>query len=219
MVVTDTGCGMSEQMLAQVFQPFEQEDGSTARKYGGSGLGLSIVKYLVELMGGSIRVNSAKRKGSTFTVQLTLPYAEELAEKDSTTAEQNLHGLHLLLAEDNPLNQELCLELLKSRGISSDCAVNGKEALELFTNSAPGTYALILMDIQMPVLDGYQTTQAIRSSTHPQAQTIPIISLSADAFTEDIRCAYASGMNDHVSKPIVPEELFAAITRVLKTLN
>ena len=86
-------------------------------------------------------------------------------------------------------------------------------------NSAPGTYALILMDIQMPVLDGYQTTQAIRSSTHPQAQTIPIISLSADAFTEDIRRAYASGMNDHVSKPIVPEELFAAITRVLKTLN
>ena len=219
MVVTDTGCGMSEQMLAQVFQPFEQEDGSTARKYGGSGLGLSIVKYLVELMGGSISVNSAKGKGSTFTVQLTLPYAEELAEKDSTTAEQNLHDLHLLLAEDNPLNQELCLELLKSRGISSDCAVNGKEALELFTNSAPGTYALILMDIQMPVLDGYQTTQAIRSSTHPQAQTIPIISLSADAFTEDIRRAYASGMNDHVSKPIVPEELFAAITRVLKTLN
>lgn len=219
MVVTDTGCGMSEQMLAQVFQPFEQEDGSTARKYGGSGLGLSIVKYLVELMGGSISVNSAKGKGSTFTVQLTLPYAEELAEKDGTTAEQNLHGLHLLLAEDNPLNQELCLELLKSRGISSDCAVNGKEALELFTNSAPGTYALILMDIQMPVLDGYQTTQAIRSSTHPQAQTIPIISLSADAFTEDIRRAYASGMNDHVSKPIVPEELFAAITRVLKTLN
>ena len=219
MVVTDTGCGMSEQMLAQVFQPFEQEDGSTARKYGGSGLGLSIVKYLVELMGGSISVNSAKGKGSTFTVRLTLPYAEELAEKDSTTAEQNLHGLHLLLAEDNPLNQELCLELLKSRGISSDCAVNGKEALELFTNSAPGTYALILMDIQMPVLDGYQTTQAIRSSTHPQAQTIPIISLSADAFTEDIRRAYASGMNDHVSKPIVPEELFAAITRVLKTLN
>ena len=216
MVVTDTGCGMSEQMLAQVFQPFEQEDGSTARKYGGSGLGLSIVKYLVELMGGSISVNSAKGKGSTFTVQLTLPYAEELAEKDSTTAEQNLHDLHLLLAEDNPLNQELCLELLKSRGISSDCAVNGKEALELFTNSAPGTYALILMDIQMPVLDGYQTTQAIRSSTHPQAQTIPIISLSADAFTEDIRRAYASGMNDHVSKPIVPEELFAAITRVLK---
>ena len=174
------------------------------------------VKYLVELMGGSISVNSAKGKGSTFTVQLTLPYAEELAEKDSTTAEQNLHDLHLLLAEDNPLNQELCLELLKSRGISSDCAVNGKEALELFTNSAPGTYALILMDIQMPVLDGYQTTQAIRSSTHPQAQTIPIISLSADAFTEDIRRAYASGMNDHVSKPIVPEELFAAITRVLK---
>ena len=219
MVVTDTGCGMSEQMLAQVFQPFEQEDGSTARKYGGSGLGLSIVKYLVELMGGSISVNSAKGKGSTFTVQLTLPYAEELAEKDSTTAEQNLHDLHLLLAEDNPLNQELCLELLKSRGISSDCAVNGKEALELFTNSAHGTYALILMDIQMPVLDGYQTTQAIRSSMHPQAQTIPIISLSADAFTEDIRRAYASGMNDHVSKPIVPEELFAAITRVLKTLN
>ena len=216
MVVTDTGCGMSEQMLAQVFQPFEQEDGSTARKYGGSGLGLSIVKYLVELMGGSISVNSAKGQGSTFTVQLTLPYAEEFAEKDSITAEQNLHGLHLLLAEDNPLNQELCLELLKSRGISSDCAVNGKEALELFTNSDPGTYALILMDIQMPVLDGYQTTQAIRSSTHPQAQTIPIISLSADAFTEDIRRAYASGMNDHVSKPIVPEELFAAITRVLK---
>lgn len=173
----------------------------------------------------NIHANTPEFENTTYAAYyeqsslLTLPYAEELAEKDSTTAEQNLHGLHLLLAEDNPLNQELCLELLKSRGISSDCAVNGKEALELFTNSAPGTYALILMDIQMPVLDGYQTTQAIRSSTHPQAQTIPIISLSADAFTEDIRRAYASGMNDHVSKPIVPEELFAAITRVLKTLN
>ena len=214
--VLDDGPGIPPEMLEQVFEPFFRLDEARSPHTGGSGLGLSIVKYLVELMGGSISVNSAKGKGSTFTVQLTLPYAEEFAEKDSITAEQNLHGLHLLLAEDNPLNQELCLELLKSRGISSDCAVNGKEALELFTNSDPGTYALILMDIQMPVLDGYQTTQAIRSSTHPQAQTIPIISLSADAFTEDIRRAYASGMNDHVSKPIVPEELFAAITRVLK---
>ncbi|WP_455654606.1 ATP-binding protein [Phascolarctobacterium sp.] len=217
MTVTDTGCGMSEQMLAQVFQPFEQEDGSTARKYGGSGLGLSIVKHLVELMDGSISVQSSKGSGSTFTVRLTLPYAENITAAGSDTgAAQNLPGLKLLLAEDNLLNQELCLELLQSRGISSDCANNGQEALELFNGSVPGTYDLILMDIQMPVMDGYQATQAIRASSHPQAQTIPIISLSADAFTEDIQRAYASGMNAHVSKPVVPEALFAAIAGILK---
>lgn len=217
LVVSDTGCGMSEQMLAQVFQPFEQEDGSTARKYGGSGLGLSIVKYLVEAMGGSVSVHSVKDSGSTFTVRLTLPYAENITAAGSGTGTaQSLHGLHLLLAEDNLLNQELCLELLQSRGISSDCAGNGQEALELFSGSAPGTYDLILMDIQMPVMDGYQATQAIRASSYPQAQTIPIISLSADAFTEDIQRAYASGMDAHVSKPIVPEELFAAIERLVQ---
>jgi signal transduction histidine kinase len=217
LVVSDTGCGMSEQMLAQVFQPFEQEDGSTARKYGGSGLGLSIVKYLVEAMGGSVNVHSVKDSGSTFTVRLTLPYAENItAAGNGTGAAQSLHGLHLLLAEDNLLNQELCLELLQSRGISSDCAGNGQEALERFSGSAPGTYDLILMDIQMPVMDGYQATQAIRASSHPQAQTIPIISLSADAFTEDIQRAYASGMDAHVSKPVVPEELFAAIERLVQ---
>lgn len=212
MTVTDTGCGMSEQMLAQVFQPFEQEDGSTARKYGGSGLGLSIVKHLVELMDGSISVHSSKGSGSTFTVRLTLPYTENItAAAGQTGAAQNMPGLKLLLAEDNPLNQELCLELLKSRGITSDCAANGQEALDMFNASTPGTYDLILMDIQMPVMDGYQATQAIRASSHPQAQTIPIISLSADAFTEDIQRAYASGMNAHVSKPVVPQELFDTI--------
>lgn len=216
LTVTDTGCGMSEQMLAQLFQPFEQEDGSTARKYGGSGLGLSIVKHLVELMDGSISVQSSKGGGSTFTVRLTMPYTDKIVtDEAAAAAARDLHGLHLLLAEDNQLNQELCLELLKSRGISCDCAANGQEALELFDNSAPGTYALILMDIQMPVMDGYQSAQAIRSSAHPQARTIPIISLSADAFTEDIKRAFASGMNAHVSKPIIPEELFAAIAGAL----
>ena len=152
-------------------------------------------------------------KGSTFTVQLTLPYAEELAEKDSTTAEQNLHGLHLLLAEDNPLNQELCLELLKSRGISSDCAVNGKEALELFTNSAPGTYALILMDIQMPKMDGYAATEAIRRLKDDAKRRIPVIALTANAFTEDEQKARDAGMDAFVAKPIDFETLLAVLAK------
>lgn len=218
LVVTDTGCGMSEQMLSQVFQPFEQEDGSTARKYGGSGLGLSIVKNLVEMMHGQIIVSSTKNSGSTFMVELPLTIGAEItaATVSIAAAQEKLQGLHVLLAEDNLINQELCLELLHSCGMTCDCAANGQEALNMFTDSKPGFYALILMDIQMPVLDGYAATLRIRASAHPEAQTIPIVAVSADAFMEDIKRAQASGMNAHVTKPIVPDEFFRAMLLVLQ---
>lgn len=217
LTITDTGCGMSDKMQVNLFQPFEQEDGSTARKYGGSGLGLSIVKNLVDMMQGQISVTSTKGNGTAFKVMLTLPYskADSAAISTATASTVDLQGLHVLLVEDNLLNKELCLEILKGWGLNCDCADNGEEAVTMFSASAPGTYDLILMDIQMPTMDGYTATRQIRSSSHPQAATIPIIALSADAFAEDVLRARQSGMTSHVAKPIVPGDLFQTISDAL----
>lgn len=217
LMVADTGCGMSKSMLKHVFQPFEQEDGSTARKYGGSGLGLSIVKSLVEMMRGNVSVSSIKGSGTTFTIDIVLPYSTQInSNHNKKSADlKRLKGLKILLAEDNPLNQELCLELLKNCGINATCAVNGEETVRLFQASTDGTFDLILMDIQMPVMDGYEAARQIRVSAHPQAATIPIIALSADAFAEDIKRALSCGMSAHVAKPIVPEELYQTMLNVL----
>ena len=226
ITVKDNGIGMSKEYLPHIFEEFTREHSSTESHITGTGLGLPIVKSLVNLMGGTIDVESELGAGTITTVCLTfgLPTEEQLAahQHKDEILEQSLQTLsekRVLLAEDNDLNAEIVLTVLEENGIHAEHVKDGALCLKAVQNAPEDYYNVILMDIQMPVLDGYQTTQAIRSSTHPQAQTIPIISLSADAFTEDIRRAYASGMNDHVSKPIVPEELFAAITRVLKTLN
>lgn len=222
-LVKDTGCGMSEEMVTRLFQPFEQESAETAQKYGGSGLGLAITKHLVELMKGTIRVSSKKLKGTTFTV--TIPLEEDATLSDKT-AEGSLNSdkqekfdftnKRFLLAEDNELNREIAVELLKKVHAEIDTAVNGKMAVDLFSASSEGTYDIILMDMQMPVMNGVDATRQIRFLSHPQAETIPILAMTANAYTEDINACLAAGMNGHLAKPIEPELLYRTINSFLK---
>jgi signal transduction histidine kinase/DNA-binding response OmpR family regulator len=349
--VSDTGCGMDQDMLARLFQPFEQESAATARNHGGSGLGLSIVKNLVTMMGGAIEVQSEKGKGTTFTVDLPfdrcdtqrqtatvsmkklrvlavdddkdardymsavlkrigvrystadsgekaltmfeeartandpfnvcildwkmpgmtgIEVSKQLRAKynkdavviiasaydhsevedeardagadrfvtkplfqstlfdllmtlsggklmdQNTAAEYDFTGRHVLLAEDNDMNRMVGAGLLKKAHITCDTAMNGQEALEKFEQSAPGTYDAILMDIQMPVMDGYAASRAIRACGHPEALTIPIIALTANAFTDDVAAALQAGMNDHVAKPIELNVLLSALQKAFE---
>lgn len=346
ITIKDTGEGMSEDMLKHIFQPFEQEDGTTARKHGGSGLGLSITKNLVDLMNGTIKVKSIKNIGTEFKVSIPFKYeklipnemkalygkniivlfcdenliccmpehsdllninitystsyddciekikknnydiciingdddtrdyidicsnirreqysndlkiiiisyelsrfkknfsalsadfliskpvflsdineaASEIDDpkiynkKESGSDKYDFSGRRIILAEDNAINRELATELLSMSGITVDCADNGIEALKLFENSPPETYACIIMDIQMPEMDGYETSEKIRKSAHSQSKTIPIIAMSADAFYEDIKHSLRSGMNDHISKPINSDILFKTLKKYI----
>ncbi|MDD3220693.1 MAG: response regulator [Lachnospiraceae bacterium] len=352
--VRDTGIGMSKEYMSRMFTPFEQESAATARNYGGSGLGLSISRNLVKLMGGNITVDSEQGKGTAFTVLLAFGQCEQRNESHLTTdsfsnlralvvddeesaceythnllnrcgiksdtvtsgkkairrvksrmetdhpydfcildwnmkemdgldtarsireicgadlpiiiatgydysaiieeaqkagvnkiiakplfqsslfdmlvntfgkyvpkkeiekkQEQiDFKGMHVLLAEDNEMNMEIAVDILTKAGMDITQAVNGKEALDMFTNSEPDTYKAILMDVQMPVMDGYEATRAIRKSSHPQAKSIPIIAMTANAFTSDVTAALAAGMNDHIAKPISYEHLFTALSRL-----
>ncbi|MEA5084095.1 MAG: transporter substrate-binding domain-containing protein [Lachnospiraceae bacterium] len=350
-VVTDTGCGISEEFLDRIFQPFEQNDATTAQKYGGSGLGLSIAKNLTELMNGKISVSSKLEEGSTFTVELpfglteshvmfpensfnnmnaivvdddlvTCKYASSILDriglrhsyvtsgytaietikeshdkgddyniciidwkmpdidgmettrrirelygkntiiiiasaydlseiedeakaagadtliskplfqsslfntlvnvvggkynkKESKEISYNFNGKKVLLAEDNALNREIAIELLSMVGIVADSAENGKSAVEKFESSTAGTYSAILMDVQMPVMDGHEATRLIRGLKHDQATSIPIIAMTANAFTEDITAAISAGMNEHISKPIDTQVLFAVLNKYI----
>lgn len=210
-VVEDTGIGMSEEYLEHIFQPFEQEKASVALNYSGSGLGLSIVKNLVDLMGGDIRVVSEKGRGSRFTVILRLPQAELPQEKIADIGdipELSLKGYKLLLAEDNELNAMIASELITAQyGMEVDIAENGQLALERFAASEEREYAAILMDIRMPVMDGLNAARAIRALEHPRARTVPIIAMSANAFQEDVALSLESGMNAHLSKPFDVDKL------------
>lgn len=209
-VVEDTGIGMSEDYLEHIFQPFEQESASVALNYAGSGLGLSIVKNLVDLMGGEISVTSEKGRGSRFEVRLSLPRAdgpEETMESEAIP-DLPLKGLKLLLVEDNELNAMIASELITSQcGMKVDTAGNGQIALDCFTSSGAKEYAAILMDIRMPVMDGLTSARKIRESNHPRALKIPIIAMSANAFQEDVTLSLENGMNAHLSKPIDMEKL------------
>ena len=187
-----------------------------ASPHAGSGLGLSIVKNLVELMGGEITVASSKGKGSRFEVSLQLDRAEELEDTESACEEAwakiSLEGRKLLLAEDNDLNAMIATELITSKwNMRVDWAENGREALNRFVSSAPGEYAAILMDIRMPVMDGLEAAAAIRKLDHPRAATVPIIAMSANAFAEDVALSLESGMNEHLSKPIDMAKLERAL--------
>jgi signal transduction histidine kinase len=235
--VSDTGVGMGPEMIKRLFKPFEQESAGTAKKYGGSGLGLSICKNLVTLLHGNIVVESAKGKGTTFTVELPFKTTGRASEpvgksefkdpgllansgKESLRAvplsNYDFSGHRALLAEDNAINSEVARELLHMAKLDCDLAFNGQEAVDKFNNSAPGTYDLILMDIQMPVLDGYGATKAIRALPRPDGKTIPIFAMTADAFTEDVSTALASGMNGHLAKPIDVAKLYATVASVIK---
>ena len=207
-LVSDNGMGMSADFKDTIFDAFTRAESSMMNKIQGTGLGMAITKNLVEAMGGTIDVESELGQGSCFEVLIDLRIAEdrfvssaEQAEKDEP-AGNVLKGMRFLCAEDNELNAEILMELLKIEGAECTICENGKRVLEAFEQSAPGDYDMILMDVQMPVMNGYEATKAIRRSSHELAKTIPIIAMTANAFSEDIQHSLAAGMNAHVSKPV-----------------
>ena len=218
--VHDTGKGMDAKFISRIFKPFEQESQDITKQYGGSGLGMSITDRLVHLMGGEIVIDSMLGKGSDFSVYLTLPIAEvseiETEQEDETGTDFTFNGCHILMAEDNEINAEIAVSILENEGAEVDVAVNGKDAVEKYAASAPGTYNFILMDIQMPVMNGRDAAKQIRSMDRKDAGEIPIFALSADAFVEDQRLSAMSGMNGHFTKPIDFEEMRVQIGKILK---
>lgn len=221
--VADTGEGMSEEMLGRLFEPFEQEMAETAQKHGGSGLGLSIAKNLVELMGGNISCQSKKGEGTVFTVSIPFlldTQAQEIGgdegaapEREKSEKTYDFSGKTVLLAEDTEMNAEIAMELLELVGLKTDHAWNGRQAVEMFTASAPGTYMAVLMDVQMPEMNGYEAARAIRASAHPDAAKIPVFAMTANAFTEDVSAALNAGMNGHIAKPIDTEILYETLRK------
>lgn len=221
--VHDTGIGMKPEFNSRIFRPFEQEDASTTRRFGGTGLGMAISDQLVKLMGGQIVVNSQPQVGSDFSVFLSLPVADEAAvEKETgktTTDDDNTdtpdRGCRLLLAEDNDINAMIAVEILGKKGAEVDVAENGQVAVDRFASLPEGYYDAILMDIQMPVMDGRAAAKAIRAMSRSDAKRIPIFALSADAFVEDERLSRESGMNGHLAKPINFDELWKTLQKAL----
>ena len=207
-LVSDNGMGMSADFKETIFDPFTRAESSVTNKVQGTGLGMAITKNLVEAMGGTIDVDSELGQGSCFEVLMDLKIAEDrtvaLAAQEETDEQDGniLQGMKFLCAEDNELNAEILMELLKIEGAKCTICENGKEILKAFEQSAPGDYDMILMDVQMPVMNGYEATKAIRRSSHELAKTIPIIAMTANAFSEDIQHSLAAGMTAHVSKPV-----------------
>lgn len=223
--VEDNGIGMSEEFMKYMFAPFSRDE--RVRHIQGTGLGMSIAEGIVEAMKGDIQVESRLGEGSRFTVTLYLKIVSpsETAKKEACNMAREetkalneipLEGRRILLVEDNQLNMEIAKTMLLESGLKVDEAENGKIALERFAASEPGSYDAIFMDIQMPVMDGYEATRAIRRCAHPQAGTIPIIALTANAFAEDIAKALTAGMNDHVQKPIDYVRLLAVFRQNLE---
>ena len=207
-LVSDNGMGMSADFKETIFDPFTRAESSVTNKIQGTGLGMAITRNLVEAMGGTIDVESELGQGSCFEVLMDLKIAEDrtvaLAAQEETDKQDGniLQGMRFLCAEDNELNAEILTELLKIEGAECTICENGEEILKAFEQSAPGDYDMILMDVQMPVMNGYEATKAIRRSSHELAKTIPIIAMTANAFSEDIQHSLAAGMNAHVSKPV-----------------
>ena len=207
-LVSDNGMGMSADFKDTIFDAFTRAESSLTNKIQGTGLGMAITKNLVEAMGGTIDVESELGQGSCFEVLMDLKIAEDrtvaLAAQEETDEQDGniLQGMRFLCAEDNELNAEILMELLKIEGAKCTICENGKEILKAFEQSAPGDYDMILMDVQMPVMNGYEATKAIRRSSHELAKTIPIIAMTANAFSEDIQHSLAAGMTAHVSKPV-----------------
>lgn len=213
--VADTGIGIEAAALTRIFNSFEQAEKSTAARRGGTGLGLSISSRLVQMMGGSLEVRSEEGKGSEFFFTLSFDYAPEAARPAAAESHPALHvdfrGRRILLAEDNETNREIAQTILEMNGFTVSCAGDGREALERFCSGEPGEFDAILMDIRMPVMDGLEATRRIRTSGRPDARTIPIIALSANAFDEDSKKSIASGMDGHLSKPIQVDQMLALL--------
>lgn len=213
--VSDTGIGMSKEYLEHIFEPFTQEsNGLSARTtYQGTGLGMTIAKKLIDSMGGTIEIESEQDKGSVFTIVLPLEIAlQQETEKEKANPEQiQIAGKRALLVEDNELNQEIAQFMLEDFGLQVTIANNGQEAVELFEQAPPGTYQIVFMDIMMPVMNGYEAAKTIRGLDRPDAAQIPIVTMTANAFAEDVQAALDAGMNEHIAKPLEAD----VIARVL----
>ncbi len=214
-VVRDTGIGISQDFIGKIFEPFVQERTTASREIAGTGLGLSIVKRIIDRMGGFITVQSEPGVGTAFTVLLPLEFLDDGGETGRTYlgGEFDFSGGRVLLCEDNELNTEIARTLLEDRGLSVACAANGREGVECFRASAPGDFSAVIMDIRMPEMDGYEAARCIRALSRPDAVTVPIIAMTADAYSEDIQRCHDVGMNDHIAKPIDPVKLFNTLAK------
>lgn len=218
--VMDNGIGMSRKFLAKIYDSFTREERSVTNTIQGTGIGMSIVKSLVDLMGGSIDVESMQGKGTCFELILDFRIPEKTVtdcskqkeEKEETDTSQ-LRGMHFLCAEDNELNAEILKELLHMEGAECVICPNGRTVVENFEKSAPGDYDMILMDVQMPVMNGYEATKAIRRGNHPLALAIPIVAMTANAFSEDVQKSLSAGMNAHISKPMDMKKLSRVVQK------
>ena len=226
--IRDTGIGMDKEFIPKIFEAFSQENSGTKNKYGSTGLGMAITKSIVEMMNGTINVESEKGVGTEFTVMITLENSERrendgeaaASEKAARAAEGEaeravLAGRRVLLAEDVEINAEIMMDILDMEDIAADHAENGRIAVEMFSNSSPGTYAAILMDVRMPEMDGLEAAAAIRVLDRPDAGRIPIIALTANAFDEDVQRSLQAGMNAHLSKPVEPEHLYETLAQLI----
>ena len=219
--IKDTGIGMSKEYLPTLFEPFSREQNTTTGRIGGTGLGMPIVKKMVDLMGGSIEVASELGKGTVFTFTLMHKIADRKFYSQKTEAAEtsemgkNLSGKHVLLAEDNDLNAEIAQFILEDMGLMVDRVEDGVQCVSRIEQKPAGTYDLILMDIQMPNMDGYRATEMIRGLSDKDKATIPIIAMTANAFEEDRKKALAKGMNGHIAKPVDAEKVEKTICSVL----
>ena len=219
--VSDTGIGMSQEYLTNIFEAFTREQNTTKSKIAGTGLGMSIVKKYVDLLGGTINVESELGKGSTFTVTLKHRIADESYYvkkyiEESGTGSEILEGRNILLAEDNDLNAEIAEAILESAGLKIERVEDGIQCVNRIEKMPADTYDMILMDIQMPQMDGYKATQAIRNLPDEDKASIPIVAMTANAFEEDKRDAIAAGMNGHIAKPIQVDKMLSILSEVIR---
>lgn len=214
--ISDTGVGMSEEFVEHIFDEFSQEENSARTQYKGTGLGMAITKRYVDLMGGTISVESKKNEGSTFTIEIPFELTDEseVRKQGIPASKADLTGVKILMAEDNELNAEIAMVQLEEAGIQVTRASDGKEAVKIFEENPPGTFDIILMDVMMPEMNGYEATKAIRSMNNRHDDSnIPIIAMTANAFAEDVQASLDAGMNGHIAKPINIDELIKAIAR------
>ena len=227
LIIRDTGIGMSQEFLPRLFDAFSQEDSSSTNRYGSTGLGMAITRSIIELMNGTISVESEKHKGTTFTVTVTLTDCDRKTIREEEPALQprkdekplretaDLKGRRILLAEDVTVNAEIMMMVLSMREIQVDHAENGRIAVEMFEEHEEGYYDAVLMDMRMPEMDGLEATRRIRAMDRPDAKKIPIIALTANAFDEDVQRSMQAGLNAHLSKPVEPDVLFETLEGLL----
>ena len=218
--IKDTGIGMSKEYLPTLFEPFSREQNTTTGRVGGTGLGMPIVKRMVDLMGGSLEVESEPGKGTVFTFTLMHKiadrkyYSQRIEKVKASNMGESLSGKHVLLAEDNDLNAEIAEAILERAGLKTERVEDGIQCVNKIEKMPAGTYDMILMDIQMPKMNGYKATQAIRRLPDKDKACIPIVAMTANAFEEDKRDAFAAGMNGHIAKPIQVDKLLSTLAEV-----